>query len=297
MAKTPAAPPTATPAAAAPAKPAKKSGGIDGRTKLTLVGGTTVTLTALKNKGDEAKAKPNRHPLAGTPGVSRALWAALEGAYAWFNERLFGDKLLPVVLNFSRHANCYGFFAPDRWFDAVGDLVTHEISLNPSHLRHRDLRASYSTLVHEMVHCWQQEHGKKKSKRGYHNGEWAEMMKRVGLQPTTTGLPGGSETGYSVTHMVIDGGAYDQAFQAMPDELKLPWLCEEPEKPEKEKRAKSKIKYTCASCDARAWAKPGASLKCGDCDQVMAPEEDEEDTEAAAELAADRFIIADGGRR
>lgn len=292
--------PTAQPPAAVvvipPAAATTKPKGIDGRTSLKLVGGGSVTLTALRNKPEE-RAKANRKPTGEANSVSASLFRALEGAYAWFNERLFQGQLLPVVLNFSRHANCYGFFAPNRWFDAAdGELATHEISLNPSHLRHRDLRATYSTLVHEMVHCWQEEKGKKKSKRGYHNNEWAEMMKRVGLQPTTTGLPGGSETGYKVTHMVMDGGAYDQAFQDMPDELKLPWLCEEPEKPEKEKRAKSKLKYTCAACDARAWAKPGAKLKCGDCDEVMTPEEDEEDTEAAAELAADRFVVADGVR-
>lgn len=266
------------------------------------VGGTTFTISALKNKPDDedkAKAKPNRKPAADAAGVSRAQMGALEGAYAWFNRELFDGKLLPVVLNFSRHANCYGFFAPNRWYAADSELVTHEISLNPTHLRQRDLRATYSTLVHEMAHCWQEEHGKKKSKRGYHNQEWADQMKRIGLQPTTTGLPGGSETGYKVTHMIVDDGPYDRAFQDMPDELKLPWLCEEPVKEQKEKRAKSKIKYTCQECDARAWAKPGAKLKCGDCDEDMTPEEDEEDTDAAGELAAERMLVAGdagGGR-
>lgn len=40
-----------------------------------------------------------------------------------------------------------------------------------------------------------------------------------------------------------------------------------------EKRAKaktkSKTKYTCPSCDANAWAKPGANLVCGDCEETL----------------------------
>ena len=39
-------------------------------------------------------------------------------------------------------------------------------------------------------------------------GEWAAKMKEIGLQPSTTGEPGGKETGQSVTHYIIPGGEY-----------------------------------------------------------------------------------------
>jgi hypothetical protein len=44
-----------------------------------------------------------------------------------------------------------------------------------------------STLVHEMVHVWQETYGNP-SRRGYHNRQWAEKMREVGLQPSSTGL-------------------------------------------------------------------------------------------------------------
>jgi hypothetical protein len=45
-----------------------------------------------------------------------------------------------------------GFFAPERW--EKGNAVKHEISLNPSHLRSRKPIEVASTLVHEMVHLF-----------------------------------------------------------------------------------------------------------------------------------------------
>ncbi len=247
------------------------------RVQLRTAAGKSVTITALQT-GDAGAAEAGRHQLKPTErGISRAQWGALEDAYDHFNRELFNGELLPVVLNFSRHAKSYGFFAPNRWFDAGDQLVTHEISLNPSHLLTRDLRATMSTLVHEMVHCWQEEHGKHKSKRGYHNAEWANKMESIGLMPTSTGLPEGKRVGAKVSHMVIDGGAYDVAFEAMPESCKLPWLCREPTPEEKAARPKSKVKYTCPGCEARAWAKPTASLKCGGCDEAMKPEVEEDD--------------------
>ena len=37
-------------------------------------------------------------------------------------------------------------------------------------------------------------------------------MKEIGLQPSTTGEPGGKETGQSVTHYILPGGPYATAY-------------------------------------------------------------------------------------
>ena len=44
----------------------------------------------------------------------------------------------------------------------------------------RPIEESMGTLVHEMVHFWQQEFGTP-SRRGYHNREWADKMEALGL--------------------------------------------------------------------------------------------------------------------
>ena len=79
-----------------------------------------------------------------------------------------------------------------------GKEVTDEIALNPSHFRDRSTEQSLSTLVHEMTHL-EQHHFGKPSRAGYHNKQWAGMMKAVGLIPSDTGAPGGKEVGQKVT--------------------------------------------------------------------------------------------------
>jgi hypothetical protein len=37
-------------------------------------------------------------------------------------------------------------------------------------------------------------------------------VKEIGLQPSTTGEPGGKETGQSVTHYILPGGPYAKAY-------------------------------------------------------------------------------------
>lgn len=82
--------------------------------------------------------------------------------------------------------------------------------MNPVYFSIRTIKATLSTLVHEMVHQWQfhfGEHGR----RGYHNKQWAARMERVGLMPSDTGEPGGRKVGQSMTHYIIAGGLFDMA--------------------------------------------------------------------------------------
>ncbi len=177
--------------------------------------------------------------------------------YVYFNRELFGGQLRPVILNFSRAAGALGFFAAGRWGHARA--TTHEISLNPSHLATRSARSVASTLAHEMVHCWQQEHGKP-GKRGYHNKQWAAKMDEIGLVPSSTGKPDGARTGFGMSHYVADSGAFARAFDRMPRSCLLPWSSSDGAP----RDSRAKIKYTCPTCGANAWGKPDLHLVCGD---------------------------------
>jgi predicted SprT family Zn-dependent metalloprotease len=139
------------------------------------------------------------------------------------------------------------------------------ISLTPMHLN-RDLKLVFGTLVHEMCHLWQQDFGKP-SKNGYHNKEWAEKMKEVGLHPSNTGDEGGKETGQKVTHYILDGGRFDEVFKNIPDHISLPWIGAGMS--EKKKAVRNKVKYSCPVCEANVWGKPDMNITCGDCDQVF----------------------------
>ena len=202
--------------------------------------------------------------MRGTP--TSAQFHAYEQMFAYFNKNLFAGGLPPVILNFSRHAKALGFFAPERWEKGrAGGDVKHEISLNPSHLGSRKPIETAGTLVHEMVHLWQQEHGRP-SRAGYHNEEWAAKMEALGLVPSSTAAPGGARTGQRMSHYMAKGGAFERAFRAMPAAFSLPWSCEEPERAKK-KTERNKVKYTCPGCDANVWGKPELGIVCEECDE------------------------------
>jgi predicted SprT family Zn-dependent metalloprotease len=57
-----------------------------------------------------------------------------------------------------------------------------EIALNPAYFAERTTKEILSTLVHEMVHVWQQHQGAP-SRTGYHNAEWPRRWKNSGSSP------------------------------------------------------------------------------------------------------------------
>jgi hypothetical protein len=179
-------------------------------------------------------------------------------AFDYFNRTLFDGHLPRIILNFSRRAKSMGFFAAERW--RQGTEHTHEISLNPDVLD-RSVLESMQTLVHEMVHLWQHEFGKP-SRRGYHNSEWAAQMEEIGLMPSTTGKPGGGRTGQKMSDYVIEGGSFDNAFEAMPKEYTLPWTSGGPVS--KPKRT-DKTTFKCPTCGATAWGKATLRIVCMGC--------------------------------
>ena len=197
---------------------------------------------------------------------TKAQFEAYEKMFGYFNERLFVGELPACLLNFSRRTRTNGFFAPERW--ERGKDVRHEISLNPATLKSRKPVEVASTLVHEMVHLWQQECGSP-SRSGYHNAEWAAKMETVGLVPTDTGEEGGKKTGQRMTHLIAPEGPFVKAFRTMPKEYTLPWSCEEPEDERAKKSVKNKVKYTCPGCGTNVWGKPELAITCNDCEETF----------------------------
>jgi len=113
-------------------------------------------------------------------------------------------------------------------------------------------------------------------------------MKEVGLFPTSTGEPGGKETGQKVTHLIAENSPFALACARLLEQHPAMLYHdragddEEGQKARKQKAA-SKTKYTCESCGVNAWAKPTVNLWCGDCQAQMHAEELEEGEESEAE--------------
>lgn len=164
------------------------------------------------------------------PAPTQEAYAELQQAFDHFNTHLFDGMLMPPMFTMPREHRCFGFCSKQRFVSRSGILVD-EMAMNPAYFAVRPIRATLSTLVHEMVHTWQFHYGTP-GRRGYHNREWAAKMKAIGLQPSHTGQPGGKETGERMTHYIIDGGPFDQVCEALLTQaFTLSWMDRYPVRP------------------------------------------------------------------
>jgi hypothetical protein len=193
-------------------------------------------------------------------------------AYAYFNRALFEGQLPNCLITLQRNKRSYGYFCGDRFGRADG-LVTDEIALNPRYFHVRPVADVLSTLVHEMEHLWQHHCGKP-GRGGYHNREWAQRMKAIGLHPSSTGKEGGQETGDSVSHYIVSAGPFEVAAnELLMTGFAIAWTEKPPETdtapvkggegPDQEPKSGKRVKYTCPCCRLNAWAKHRVQLVCG----------------------------------
>jgi hypothetical protein len=214
-------------------------------------------------------------------------YAELQTAYNRFNAELFKGSLPACLITLQRTAaRVAGHFSAGRFGGANG-RITDEIAINPMHFHGTPKwqMQALQTLVHEMVHLWQQHHGKQQSRKAYHNAEWAEKMEAVGLMPSDTGKPGGKKTGQKMADYPIKGGRFETVAKAMLAEgHRFTWRDRvveiaqemagagdedgegEGESEPKESKSGKRVKFTCTGpCEANAWGKDTLRLKCLDC--------------------------------
>ena len=193
--------------------------------------------------------------------VTKDVYNRLQLAFNSANGVLFYNRLPQCLIILQRERVAEGYFC-DEVFEHRnnGDLI-HEIALNPL-IFHRSDKNILSILVHEMCHLEQYQYGNP-SPHGYHNKEWAGMMKGVGLQPSTTGEEGGKETGQGLSHYIIKGDVFDRwSDRWLADNGYLVvWRAID------ERGGRNKTQYTC-SCGCSVWGKEkGLLLTCGHCNE------------------------------
>jgi predicted SprT family Zn-dependent metalloprotease len=199
-------------------------------------------------------------------------YAPLQSVYGYFNRHLCEDKLPNCLITLQRQRGSYGYFAGDR------------IALNPAHFRSRKIEETFSTLLHAMKHL-EQHHFGKPGRGRYHNKEFAKMMRAVGLIPSDTGKEGGKETGDRISNYIEPGGRFARAVeQLLADGFDTTWRevvvtrvsssgADRSEGGEPVWQSGRRTKFTCSrpGCKLNAWAKPGASLLCGEHQTPMEP--------------------------
>ena len=198
----------------------------------------------------------------------------LAHAFAHFNKELFNGELPDCLITLKRdQPKRLGHYQSMVVRNRTDHRATDEISLNLVSFPSRSDIEILSTLVHEMVHLWQ-EHLADAPRKAYHDKQWGRKMKEIGLYPSSTSAPGGKETGQQMSHYIIPDHLFDTACQALlASGYKLNWQMEI-EQPEGKEKKKTRLKFTCPACEQKAWAKPGARLVCADCMETLEPEED-----------------------
>ena len=211
----------------------------------------------------------------------------LEYVYNVFNQQLFGGQLPGVLITLQRKANTAGYYSPGRFINQQNQRVG-ELAMNPNHFRSRDTIDTLSTMVHEMVHV-QQQHQGKPGRRGYHNKEFADMMQKIGLQTSTTGMTGGDTTGEKMTHFTIEGGLFQQvALGLVNNGFSLSWAdysgvksLEDGAVPADPTEVKpvvrvlkiGRTRFSCPKCKVNAWGKPSLKIACAKCLEILEPNE------------------------
>ena len=194
-------------------------------------------------------------------------YSGLQEAFDRFNSALFDGALPDVFITYQRKAHSAGYFSPDRFSARVGEFGKHELALNPDGFIGQTDEQVCQTLAHEQTHVWQHVFGTP-SARGCHNREWAAKMKSIGLQPSSTGMVGGKETGQHMSDYIIPGGPFTKAYAEL---AAIGWKLnlQSAHRAGPPKVADSKTKFTCAGCGQNAWGKPDLAIVCEPCGLKM----------------------------
>ena len=197
-------------------------------------------------------------------------YSGLQEAFDHFNGALFEGSLPDVFITYQRKAHSFGYFAADRFSGRIDKAGNHELALNPDGFINQTDQQVCQTLVHEMTHVWQHVHGKPAA-RGYHNKEWSAKMKSIGLQPSSTGMVGGKETGQKMMDYIIPDGPFTQTYAKLATtgwKLNL----QSAHRPGAKGGTNSKTKFTCSSCGQNAWGKLDLAILCMNCFAEQHPE-------------------------
>lgn len=238
-------------------------------------------------------------------GFTSTEYSNLDQAYEYFNRVLFGGELPDLLFTYQYRGKYYGYYKERTFAPRKGHRTRRvaELALNPKMFTVCSDMEIFQTIVHEMCHHWQHTFGHP-TRTGYHNKEFAKKMHEVGLIPSTTGRPGGKQTGQNMADYPAPNGQFIQAAerliasgysvnfetpftvfdvqvaqppkpQAQPasileEALSIP--LESPHKPvlQAEPHPNAKVAFRC-SCQETIWGKPSLDVTCNKCGTPFRP--------------------------
>lgn len=137
-------------------------------------------------------------------------------AFDFLNDHFADGKLPKVIITVqeSGRKNAYGWFGDGFWSDGVCESGVSEINLSAEHMG-RDPLAILETLLHEMVHLYNAQHGVRDVTSGqYHNKHFKSAAIKFGLQVSRM-----ANRGYAATQLNKDGESAIKLFKPNTDVL------------------------------------------------------------------------------
>lgn len=192
----------------------------------------------------------------------------LENAFDILNRQFYNGELPKPVIQFyaDTKEKAYGWITRDDVWSANGTKAK-EINICANFAR-RNMYNIYATLLHEMAHLYNLEHGIQDttSNNYYHNKRFKETAEAHGLV-----IERDKKYGWSVTSL------NDEARTVVDNLLnntKLDMSYTLPPKGKKTKKKQNSFKHVCPTCGAIArTSKDGMHLICGDCMEPMVQED------------------------
>ena len=196
--------------------------------------------------------------------ITQNQYTTIDEIFDYYNVKLFDGKLKDCMIITSRKKDAAGYFQYKAWKNKAvkKDADIHEICLNPDFFNNDDMQWQ-KTLVHIMVHIYQYDHGKP-SRRDYHNLEWAEIMEKIGLMPSSKGKPGGERTGFKMSEYPVPGGMFIEAYNSLKDK-NIKYIFSSKAEENDGKPSNSKESYTCPACGTKMWGKKNILAMCVVC--------------------------------
>lgn len=233
--------------------------------------------------------------------TSAELYSKIQTVIDLLDKRFFSgakkEKIPQLVfaINNKCRSCVIAYVQADALYDKKTDTKLQYMGINPDYLD-RSLGEILSTICHELCHVY--EHAYIHIPRGgYHDKQWAELMKDCGLEPKYYNT---SKT--SVSHVIIKDGAFEKFVAEFEEkygadyfnivsysaevkrrtrkELGLGDEDEDGDTPRPDnadkpikKYNRNKIKYVCGGCGMKVWGKSGLSIHCNKCDEDLEEEE------------------------
>ena len=194
------------------------------------------------------------------------------------NEAFFESALSRPTITIQSTPRAYGHFSlrDDTWISKLG--ATHEINIGAGTLA-RPIENVCATLLHEMCHYWNYEHGVQDCSRGgtYHNKRFKETAEAHGLVITHSERYGWSHTepGDALLDFVLEYGLTDILINRNEySGFQIPGTGAHsgaPTPTPPTRKPSSTRKYICPQCGMSVRATRAVNIGCLDCNVRMVP--------------------------